>query len=82
MSLLSHPDGQHDVGVALQNFHGIAMGDAIKAHPIGRQDLVAHLDAVLLRQTPRVQPDHNTQRSQGRCVVEMAGCFELCFVLL
>jgi hypothetical protein len=37
---------------------------------------------VLLRQTPRVQPDHNTQRSKGRCVVEMADCFELCFVLL
>lgn len=44
------------MGVALQDLHCIAVGDVIKADPIGCKDLIAHLDAMLFCKTTRVQP--------------------------
>lgn len=58
---VSHPDGQHDMSVALQDFDCIAMGDVIEADPVGRHDLIAHLDAVLLCKSARVQPEEKIQ---------------------
>ena len=55
--IFSHPDGQHDMGVALQDLHCIAVGDVIKAHPIGCKDLVTHFDAMLLCKPTWVQPE-------------------------
>ena len=43
------------MGVALQHLHRVAMGDVFKAHPIGCEDLVTHLDAMQLGQAPGVQ---------------------------
>lgn len=62
-----HPDGQHDMSVALQDLHCIAVGDVIEAHPIGCKDLIAHFDAVLLCETSWVQPEEQkqTQRKVG-----------------
>lgn len=45
------------MGVALQDLHCVAMGDIIKADPIGCQDLITHFYAVLLCKTTRVQPE-------------------------
>lgn len=45
--VVPHPDGQHDMGVALQDLNGIAMSDVIKADSVGCKDLVTHLDTVL-----------------------------------
>ena len=49
-------DGEHDVSLAFQHLHCIAVGDVLKAHAVGRQNLIAHLDAMLLCQTTWVQP--------------------------
>lgn len=53
------------MSVALQDLHCVAVGDVIKAHPIGCKDLIAHFDAVLLCETTRVQPKEQTQRKVG-----------------
>ncbi len=55
--IVSHPDGQHDVGVALQDLDCIAVGDVIKADPVGCKDLIAHFDAMLFCKPTRVQPE-------------------------
>lgn len=61
----SHLDGQHHVRVALQHLHGAAVADVLEAHAVGRQDLVAHLYSILLRQTAGIQPETGglTERS-------------------
>lgn len=53
----SHLDGQHHVRVALQHLHGAAVADVLEADAVGRQDLVAHLYSILLRQTAGIQPE-------------------------
>lgn len=58
---VSHPDGQHHMGVALQDLHCIAVRDIIKADPVGCEDLVPHFDAVLLCETTWVQPEETKQ---------------------
>lgn len=47
------------MGVALQDLHCVAVGDVIKADPIGCEDLITHFDAMLLCKTTRVQPKKN-----------------------
>lgn len=58
---VSHPDGQHHMGVALQDLHCIAVCDVMEADPVGCEDLVAHFDAVLLCETAWVQPEETKQ---------------------
>lgn len=57
--LRSHLDGQHHVCVALQHLHGATVADVLKAHSVGSQDLVPHLDSILLSQTTGIQSDTN-----------------------
>lgn len=61
-----HLDGQHLVRVALQHLHGAAVADVLEAHAVGRQDLVAHLYSVLLRQTAGIQPETGEGGVTGR----------------
>lgn len=60
----AHPDGQHDVGVALQDLHRIAVSDVIKAHPISCKDLIPHFDAMLLCKSTWVQPEEQYEKIQ------------------
>lgn len=59
-------DGQHDVGVALQDLHCVAVGDVIEADPIGCQDLIAHFYAVLLCKTTGVQPRRAEEKRERK----------------
>lgn len=60
-------DGQHDMGVTLQDFHRVTMSDVIEADPIGCQDLITHFDAILLCQTTRVQPEKTNSVKKKKC---------------
>ena len=46
----AHLDSQHDVRLALQHLHGLAVADVVEPDTVGRQDLVPHFDAILLGQ--------------------------------
>ncbi|CAG5903944.1 unnamed protein product [Menidia menidia] len=59
----SHLDGQHDVRVALQHLHRTAVTYVLEAHAVGRQDLIPHLDSVLLGQAARIQPETRKSHS-------------------
>lgn len=50
-----HLDGQHNMCVTLQDLNSTAVADVLKAHSIGSQNLVPHLNSVLLSQTSRIQ---------------------------
>ncbi|CAG6017110.1 unnamed protein product [Menidia menidia] len=45
------------MGVTSQDFHCIAVGDILEAHPIGCKDLVTHFDAMLFCKSTWVQPE-------------------------
>lgn len=49
-------DGQHDVGLPLEHLHRLAMAYVFELDSVGCKDLVAHPNAVLLRQPPGVHP--------------------------
>lgn len=61
--MFSHPDGQHDVGVALQDLHCVAVGDVLKADAIGCKNLIAHFDAMLFCKATWVQPEENMRQT-------------------
>lgn len=44
------------MGVALQDLDCVAVGDVVKAHPVGCKDLIAHFDAMMFREPTWVQP--------------------------
>lgn len=52
-----HLDGQHDMRVALQHLHSAAVADVLKAHAIGRHNLVPHIYSILLGETTRIQSE-------------------------
>lgn len=54
------------MGVALQDLHCVAVGDVIKADPIGCQDLITHFYAVLLCKTTRVQPEETDGENEKK----------------
>ena len=58
---ISHPDGQHHMGVALQDLHCVTVRDLIEADPVGCEDLVPHFDAMLLCESTWVQPQETKQ---------------------
>lgn len=64
--LVSHPDGQHHMGVALQDLHCTAVRYVIEADPVGHEDLVPHFDAMLLCETAWVQPEKTKQMTVQR----------------
>lgn len=49
------------MGVAFQDLNGIAVGDVIKADPIGCKNLITHFDAMLFCEPSWVQPEERAQ---------------------
>lgn len=67
--------------VALQDFNCVAVCDVIKADPVGRQDLITHLDTVLLCEATGVQPEDETYKRSQRQAHVLDLCnflFSLC----
>lgn len=54
------------MGVALQDLHCVAVGDVIKADPIGCEDLITHFDAMQLCKTTRVQPKETKNKTEKK----------------
>lgn len=54
------------MGVALQDLHCVAVGDVIKADPIGCEDLITHFDAMLLCKTTWVQPKETNNKKEKK----------------
>lgn len=63
------------MGVALQDLHGVAVGDVIEADPIGCQDLITHFYAVLLCKTTRVQPEETDEKKEKKSKVSQLNYF-------
>lgn len=50
------------MGVALQDFHSIAVCNIFKTHSICCQNLVSHFNTILFCQATRVQPNQQTKQ--------------------
>lgn len=70
--IITHPDGQHDMSVTLQDFNCVAVCDVTKTDAVGRQDLIAHFDPMLLRQSTRVQPETDMDKHTQTTTTEKA----------